>query len=116
MPPQAYALVALFLACSVAVGILAVRLVARADGPRGWPAYPLPVIAGFLAFYLVGHRFGIVLGPEISLFGFQVAIVGDIVIGFASALAVALAQALVIRLRAAGRRSRGARTGGGQPA
>ena len=106
MPPEAYALVSLFLVCSVVVGIAAVRLAARAGGPRSRLAYPLPVIGGFLAFYLVGHRFGIVLGPEISLFGFQVALLGDIAIGFASALAVALAQAVIVR----------ARLRGGQPA
>jgi hypothetical protein len=106
MPPEAYALVTLFLACSVLVGIAAVRLVARAGGPRGPLAYVLPILAGFAAFYLVGHRFGIVLGPEIELFGFQVALLGDILIGFAAAVAVALLQAALGRL-ASGRRAAG---------
>ena len=97
MPPQAYALVTLFLVCSVLVGILAVRLVARAGGPRGLAASVLPVIAGFGAFYLVGHKLGIAVGPEIELFGFQVALLGDVLIGFAAALVVAGAQALVAR-------------------
>ncbi len=87
MPPQAYALVTLFLACSVLAGVVAVRLVARRGGPRGRLAYVLPVLGGFGAFYLVGHRFGIVIGPEVGLFGFQVALLGDILIGFAAALA-----------------------------
>jgi hypothetical protein len=100
MPPQAYALVSLFLVCSILVGILAVRLVARAGGPRGIASYVLPVIGGFGAFYLVGHRFGLVLGPEVSLFGFQVALFGDIAIGFAAALAIALVQAGLVRVRA----------------
>jgi hypothetical protein len=97
MPPQAYALVTLFLVCSVLAGVAAVRLVARRGGPRGLRAYVLPVLGGFGAFYLVGHRFGIAIGPEIELFGFQVALLGDILIGFAAALAVAVIQALVIR-------------------
>jgi hypothetical protein len=107
MPPQAYALVTLFLVCSVLVGIAAVRLVARAGGPRGRLAYVLPVIGGFAAFYLVGHRFGIAVGPQVELFGFQVALLGDILIGFAAALAVALVQAILGRLLA-GRRATGA--------
>ena len=97
MPPQAYALVTLFLVCSVLVGILAVRLVARAGGPRGVAAYLLPVGAAFGALYLVGHRLGIVVGPEVELFGFQVALLGDLLIGFAAALVVAGVQALLVR-------------------
>ncbi len=97
MPPQAYALVILFLACSVLAGIVAVRLVARLGGPRGRIAYVLPILGGFGAFYLIGHRFGIVIGPEVGLFGFQVALLGDILIGFAAALSVAVVQALVVR-------------------
>jgi hypothetical protein len=98
MPPQAYALVILFLACSVLAGIVAVRLVARLGGPRGRIAYVLPILGGFAAFYLIGHRFGIVIGPEVGLFGFQVALLGDILIGFAAALSVAVVQALVVRV------------------
>ena len=97
MPPQAFALVALFLACSVLLGVVAVRLLARAGGPRGWLAYPLPVLGAFGAFYLVGHRLGIVVGPELPLFGFQVALLGDVALGFAAALAVAAVQALLVR-------------------
>jgi hypothetical protein len=104
MPPQAYALVTLFLVCSVLVGILAVRVAARAGGPRGVAAYVLPVIAGFGAFYLVGHRLGIAVGPEIELFGFQVALLGDVLIGFAAALGVASIQALVVRAVSRSRR------------
>ena len=98
MPPEAYALVTLFLVCSILVGILAVRIAARAGGPRGPVAYVLPIAAGFGAFYLVGHRLGLVVGPEISLFGFQVALLGDIAIGFAAAMVVALLQLAVTRV------------------
>jgi hypothetical protein len=99
MPIQAYALVALFLVCSALLGVGAVRLVARAGGPRTRWVYPLPVLGSFLALYLVGHRLGIALGPEIGLFGFQVALLGDLAIGFAAALAVAGLQAVVARAR-----------------
>ena len=95
MPIGAYALVTLFLACSVVAGIVAVRLVARVGGPSTRWAYPLPILGAFLAFYVIGHRLGVVLGPEIGLFGFQVALLGDIAIGFAAALAVAGIQAVV---------------------
>jgi hypothetical protein len=98
MPPQAYALVTLFMLCSVALGVAAVRVVARAGGPRGRAAYLLPIAAAFGAFYLVGHRLGLAVGPEISLFGFQVALVGDLAIGFAAALVAALAQAAAVQV------------------
>jgi hypothetical protein len=99
MPPQAYALVTLFTLCSIALGIVAVRLVAAFGGPRRWSAFVLPVLTAFGAFYLIGHRLGISVGPEVSLFGFQVALVGDLAIGFAAALATALIQLAVGRRR-----------------
>ena len=99
MPPQAYALVALFAASSVLLGWLAVRLVGRLGGPVSPPAYILPVIAAFGAFYLIGHRLGLAVGPEVSLFGFQVALLGDLTIGFLAALVTALVQAAVARAR-----------------
>ena len=100
MPPQAYALVALFVACSVLLGLAAQRLVARgARGPRGWRAAFLPIVAAFGAFYLIGHRLGLAVGPEIPLFGFQVALLGDLAIGFLAALAVAVGQAVAVRAR-----------------
>ena len=104
MPPQAYALVTLFALSSIALGWLAVRLVTPAFGaphPRG--SSVLPIAAAFLAFYLIGHRLGLSFGPEVSLFGFQVALFGDLAIGFAAAVAVAVVQALVLRSLAARR-------------
>jgi len=98
MPPQAYALVTLFMLCSVALGVVAVRIAAHAGGPRGRIAYLLPVAAAFGAFYLIGHRQGLSVGPEISLFGFQVALLGDLAIGFVAALAAAFAQAAAVRV------------------
>ncbi len=102
MPPEAYALVTLFLVCSLLAGVAAVRLASRAGGPRRLPAYVLPTLAAFAAFYLIGHRFGLSIGPEVELFGFQVALLGDIAIGFAAALIVALLQAALVRARGAG--------------
>lgn len=95
MPPAAYALVITFVAISVVLGFVAVRLLSRAGGPRTLRSYLLPVVAAFGAFYLIGHRLGIGIGPEVTLYGFQVALVGDIAIGFGAALVVALAQALL---------------------
>jgi len=107
MPPQAYALVTLFLACSLVVGVVATWIVGRLGGPRGHRAVVLPIVGAFLAFYLIGHRLGISVGPEIELFGFQVALLGDLSIGFAIALLVAAGQAAVARGVA--------RRGAGQP-
>jgi hypothetical protein len=104
MPPQAFALVALFIACSVVLGAVAVRILARFGGPRGRLAYPLPVLGAFGAFYLIGHRLGLVVGPEIPLFGFQVALLGDVALGLAAALVVAAVQALVVRAMPRGAR------------
>jgi hypothetical protein len=96
MPPQAYALVALFAASSALLGWLAVRLVGRLGGPVAPSAFVLPVSAAFGAFYLIGHRLGLSVGPEVSLFGFQVALLGDLAIGLAAGLGVAVAQAVVV--------------------
>ena len=101
MPMQAWALVTLFILCSIALGIVAVRIAARSGGPRGRAAYALPVVAAFGAFYLIGHRLGLAVGPEIPLFGFQVALLGDLVIGFTAALIAAIAQGAVVRSRRA---------------
>jgi hypothetical protein len=106
MPTQAWALVALFSLCSVALGVLAVWIVAKVGGPTGRGAVGLPTMAAFGAFYLIGHRLGLSVGPEVSLFGFQVALLGDLALGFAAAMIVATAQAGVVRAR------RGAREGG----
>lgn len=84
MPAQAYALVFTFMACSIGLGFVATRLLARAGGPTRRLAYVLPGLAGFGAFYLIGHKLGISVGPEIMLYGFQVALLGDLAIGLAT--------------------------------
>jgi uncharacterized membrane protein YeaQ/YmgE (transglycosylase-associated protein family) len=98
MPPQAYALVTLFALSSVLLGWLAARIATRVGGPRSLAAYVLPIVAAFLAFYVIGHRLGLAVGPELTLFGFRVALIGDLAIGFAAALLVAVAQAGVLRI------------------
>jgi hypothetical protein len=103
MPPQAYALVTLFALSSIVLGWAAVRIVSRSiGGPRGGVGFVLPILAAFGAFYLIGHRLGLSVGPQVSLFGFQVALLGDLALGFAAALLVALAQSLVTRVRRRG--------------
>jgi len=97
MPAEAYALVVTFMVCSVALGILSALLVARAGGPRTRWAWLLPTLAGFGAFYLIGHRLGISVGPEITLYGFQVALLGDLAIGLVAATAAAASQAVAAR-------------------
>lgn len=99
MPPQAYALVTTFMACSIVLGFIAVRLLARAGGPRRKLAWILPIAGSFMAFYMIGHKLGISVGPEITLYGFQVALLGDITIGFVAALVVAALQTVVVRIR-----------------
>ncbi len=100
MSAAAYALFFTFAAIAVVVGIVATRLAARlAGGPRGRAALVIPTLAGFGAFYLIGHRLGVHIGPAVELFGFQVTLVGDIAIGFAAALLAALGQAAVVRGR-----------------
>jgi hypothetical protein len=99
VPLSAWALVTLFSLCSIVLGVIAVRIAARAGGPGGLAAYAVPVVAAFGAFYLIGHRLGLSVGPEIGLFGFQVALFGDLAIGLAAALVAAFAQAAAVRAR-----------------
>lgn len=102
MPAQAYALVVTFMACSIGLGFVATRLLAHAGGPTRRLAYVLPMMAGFGAFYLIGHKLGISVGPEITLYGFQVALLGDLAIGLTAALLMAALQVLLLRTRSKG--------------
>jgi hypothetical protein len=98
VPAEAYALVATFAALSVVIGIAVTWVI----GPRRRAAFVLPVAAAFGAFYLVGHRLGWSFGPEIELYGFQVAIVSDLVFALVAATAVALLQRAVVGTAARG--------------
>ncbi len=95
MTPRAYAIFFTFLAFSIVLGWIAARLAQRAGGPRARTAAILPILAGFGAFYLIGHKLGIEMGPMVELYGFQVSLFSDVAIGFAAAMITALAQTAV---------------------
>lgn len=88
MPASAYGLVATFAVVSVLAGLVAARLV----GPWRWWFPMLPMLAAFGALYLVGHRWVISIGPEVSLFGWEVALPFDVLVALVTATAVAVAQ------------------------
>jgi len=86
-----------FTAIDLVLGIGATRLVARlAGGPRNLPAHVIPVLAAFGAMGLLGHSLGAHIGPTVPLYGFKVALFGDIGIGLTAAIVGALAQAAVV--------------------
>jgi hypothetical protein len=95
MTSSVYALIGLFVVLSIVSGIIAARFV----GPRRPWAVVLPALAAFGALYLVGHRLVIGFGPDLSMFGFQVAIVSDVAFALAAASAAALAQKAAVRTR-----------------
>lgn len=103
MPPQAYALVTLFAVASLVLGVVAMRFLARLGGPVHPAAALVPSAAAFGALYLIGHRLGLVLSPQVELFGFQVALLGDLAIGLAAALGAAALQAGAVRVLAGAR-------------
>jgi hypothetical protein len=87
-----------FTVVDVALGVLAAQLVGRfAGGPRGLLAGVVPFLAAFGAMGLLGHALGAHIGPTVPLYGFEVALFGDLGIGFTAALLGALAQAAVVR-------------------
>lgn len=95
MTPSAYAIFFLFLACSIVLGWAAARIAKRAGGPKSMAAAILPILAGFGAFYLIGHKLGIEIGPIVELFGFQISLLSDLAIGFTAAVIAAIVQAAV---------------------
>jgi hypothetical protein len=103
MPAAAYALLGLFAAISAASGLLASRLVR----PWRWWAPAPPILGSFGALYLVGHRLGWSVGPEVPLFGFRVSLPFDVAVALAVALATAATQAGALRLLQPQQRSPG---------
>jgi hypothetical protein len=95
MPPAAVALLGFFIGVSIVVGAVA----ALAVGPRRPLAVVLPILAAFGALYLVGHRLGLDLGPQVDLFGFQVSIVWDLSVAFVAAVTMARVQRRVVLRR-----------------
>lgn len=94
MTPAVYAIIGLFVVVSILSGIVAARVV----GPRRPWATVLPALAAFGVLYLVGHRLVIGFGPNVPLFGFQIAIVSDVAFALGAAFATALVQRAVTRV------------------
>jgi hypothetical protein len=93
MPAEAYALVATFAVLSLVVGAVVAHLVGPRIPLRYVPlAILMPAAAAFGALYLVGHRLGWSFGPEIELYGFEVAIVSDLVFAIGAAAVAAVVQ------------------------
>ncbi len=92
---------ALFLTLSsmnVAAAVLATQLVARfSGGPRRLLSHVVPILTSLGGSGLLGHQLGLHLGPKVTLYGYEVSLLGDIAIGFVFALIGALAQAVVWR-------------------
>ncbi|MDQ2690308.1 MAG: hypothetical protein M3Y29_08555 [Chloroflexota bacterium] len=94
MPPGAYAIVGLFAVVSLVSGVVAAATI----GPRRAWAAVLPSVAAFGALYLVGHRLVVSIGPEVSLFGFRIALLFDAAVALVTAVAAAGIQNLALRL------------------
>lgn len=95
MTPSVYALIGFFIVLSFVSGVIAARVV----GPRRASAVVLPALAAFGMLYLVGHRYYVGFGPDIPLFGFQVAIVSDVAFALGAAFAAAVALKAVVGRR-----------------
>jgi hypothetical protein len=92
------ALFATFTLIDIFLGTLATRILVRfGDGPGNMLAHVNPIVTGFGAMGILGHSLGAHIGPTVSLYGFDVALFGDIGIGFAFALIGAGVQAAVVR-------------------
>ena len=83
---------------NVLVAILATQLVARGlGGPRHLLAHVIPILASLGGSGLLGHQLGLHIGPKVTLYGFEISLLGDIALAFVFALIGALAQAAVWR-------------------
>jgi hypothetical protein len=99
MPANAFALLGFFVLLALFAGVVAVRLV----GPRSVLAVLVPAAAALIALETVGHRLGLVVGPQVRLFGFDVSLPFDVAVAFAAALVGALVQRAVLGAREGGR-------------
>jgi hypothetical protein len=94
MPASAFALVATFGVLALAAGILAARLI----GPfRPWTPL-LPAAAAFGGLYLIGHRWVVSVGPQVTLWGWEVALPFDAAVAIVAAIATAALQRGALRL------------------
>ena len=83
---------------NVLVAILATQLVARGlGGPRHLLAHVIPILASLGGSGLLGHQLGLHIGPKVTLYGFEISLLGDIALAFVFALIGALVQAAVWR-------------------
>jgi hypothetical protein len=93
MPVSVYALIATFVAVSIVAGVAAARIV----GPwRPW-APLVPATFAFGALYLVAHRWGESIGPQVRIWGWEVALPFDVAVAIGAALLGAVVQARVVR-------------------
>ncbi len=90
MRTEAYALLGVFTAVSIAAGVLAWRLIVP---EWRWGAV-IPAAAAFGALYLVGHRLGWTFGPSVRLFGYDVALAWEVLLAVGVALLAAGAARL----------------------
>ena len=104
MPPEAIALLVFFIGVAIVVGAVAAYVV----GPRRPIAAVLPILAAFGSLYVVGHRLGLSVGPQVNLFGFEVSIVWDLVVAIVAAVVVAVLQRAALQRRSRRRLIRGA--------
>ena len=83
---------------NVVLAVLATQLVARGlGGPRHLLAHVVPVLTSLGGSGLLGHQLGLHFGPKVTLYGFDISLLGDVAVAFLFALVGALAQAAVWR-------------------
>ena len=88
MPASAIPLIGTFAGISLLAGLLAARVI----GPRRRWAPILPGLAAFGLLYLVGHRWVVSIGPEVSLWGWEVALPFDVGVALVAAAAAGVLQ------------------------
>jgi hypothetical protein len=91
MPAKAFALLGIFIAISIVAGLIAWRVVLPAHR-WGWI---VPIALAFVALYVAGHLLSLSAGPMVQLFGFDVALLFDIVLALVAAFVGAGVQRLI---------------------
>lgn len=95
MPASAYLLASLFVVISLIAGALAWWVV----GPRRGITLPLPMLAAFALLYLAGHKLGWQAGPSVELLGFRVALPFDVALALVGGFAAAILQRPLFMIR-----------------
>ena len=65
---------------------------ARIVGPWSAWAPVMPAVGAFGALYLVGHRWLLSVGPEVTVWGWRVALPFDALVALGTAMVIAAAQ------------------------